>query len=174
MGIIWIFSAGANIGLYYIIPLYLVKELSLDMDYANTIFGLSRLGGAVLTIAAGFFVDRVSLKKACFVLVLATGIFTVLLALSNVRWTPVFLFLQACISPTFFVVGFVVVAKMFNQEQRGQATGFVVTIGMIGTGLVPYFLGLSGDYYSFRVGILVLGILTALSSGLLYTLKELQ
>ena len=73
MGIVWIFSAGANIGLYFVIPLFLVKELSLDMDYANTIFGLSRLGGAVLTIVAGFFVDRFSLKRACFVLVLGHG-----------------------------------------------------------------------------------------------------
>jgi MFS transporter, NNP family, nitrate/nitrite transporter len=174
MGIVWIFAAGANIGLYFVIPLYLVKELSLDMDYANSIFGLSRLGGAILTIVAGFLVDRFSLKRACFVLVLATGIFTMLLALSNARWMPIFLFLQACISPTVFPVGYVAVAKMFNQEQRGQATGFVITIGMIGTGLVPYFLGLSGDYWSFRHGIFVLGILTALSSGLFYTLKELE
>jgi len=173
MGIVWIFAAGANIGLYFVIPLYLVKELSLDMDYANSIFGMSRLGGAILTIVAGFFVDRFSLKRACFVLVFATGIFTVLLALSSARWMPVFLFLQACISPTVFPVGYVAVAKMFSQEQRGQATGFVITIGMIGTGLVPYFLGLCGDYWSFRLGIFVLGVLTALSSGLFYALKEL-
>jgi MFS family permease len=174
MGVVWIFAAGANIGLYFVIPLYLVKELSLDIDYANTIFGLSRLGGAVLTIIAGFFVDRFSLKKACFVLVSATGILTVLLALSSARWVHVFLSLQACISPTVFPVGYVAVAKLFSQEQRGQATGFVITIGMIGTGLVPYFLGLSGDFWSFRAGIFVLGILTALSSGLFYTLKEFQ
>ena len=163
-----------RLGLYFVIPLYLVKELSLDIDYANTIFGLSRLGGAVLTIIAGFFVDRFSLKKACFVLVSATGILTVLLALSSARWVHVFLSLQACISPTVFPVGYVAVAKLFSQEQRGQATGFVITIGMIGTGLVPYFLGLSGDFWSFRAGIFVLGILTALSSGLFYTLKEFQ
>jgi MFS family permease len=174
MGIVWIFAAGANIGLYFVIPLFLVKELSLDMDYANTIFGLSRLGGAILTIVAGFFVDRFSLKRACFVLVLATGILTMLLGVSGARWVPVSLFLQACISPTVFPVGYVAVAKMFGKEQRGQATGFVITIGMIGTGLVPYLLGLSGDYWSFRVGIFVLGILTALSSGLFYTLKELE
>jgi MFS family permease len=135
---------------------------------------LSRLGGAILTIVAGFFVDRFSLKRACFVLVLATGILTMLLGVSGARWVPVSLFLQACISPTVFPVGYVAVAKMFGKEQRGQATGFVITIGMIGTGLVPYLLGLSGDYWGFRVGIFVLGILTALSSGLFYTLKELE
>ena len=174
MGIISMFSAGANIGLYYIIPLYLVKELSLPVDYANSIFGISRLGGAIVTIVAGFLVDRFSLKRTSFVLVLTTGILTILLTLSGPRWIALFLFLQASISPAFFPVGYVAVAKMFSQEQRGQATGFVITIGMIGTGLVPYFLGLSGDLASFRLGIFLLGILTALSSGLLYFLKELK
>ena len=97
-----------------------------------------------------------------------------LIALSGPRWIALFLFLQASISPAFFPVGYVVVAKMFDQEQRGQAMGFVITIGMIGTALVPYFLGLSGDLASFRLGILLLGILTTLSSGLLYFLKELK
>ncbi len=174
MGTISLFSAGANIGLYYIVPLFLVKELHLSVDYANSIFGISRLGGAVVTIVAGFLVDRFSLKRTCFLLVSATGILTILLTLCGPRWIALFLFLQASISPAFFPVGYVVVAKMFDQERRGQAMGFVITISMIGTGLVPYFLGLSGDLASFRIGILMLGVLTALSSGLLYFLKELK
>ena len=174
MGIIGMFSAGANIGLYFIIPLYLVKELNLSIDYANSIFGISRLGGAIVTIVGGFLVDRFSLKRTSFLLVLTTGILTILLALSEPRWIALFLFLQASVSPAFFPVQYVAVAKLFDQEQRGQATGFVITIGMIGVGLAPYFLGLSGDLASFRLGIFLLGILTALSSGLLYFLKELK
>jgi len=42
------------------------------------------------------------------------------------------------------------------------------------TGLVPYFLGLSGDFGSFRIGIFVLGVLTAMSSGLLWLLRDLE
>lgn len=174
LGIVALFAAGANIGLYYIIPLYLVKELYLPMDYANSIFGISRLGGALITIVAGFFVDRISLKKVGFGLVLATGILTILLTLSGPEWIGIFLFLQASISPAFFPVEYVAIAKLFDQEQRGQATGVVITIGMIGTGLVPYFLGLSGDLASFRLGIFLLGVCTALSSGLLWFLKELD
>lgn len=43
--IIWIFASGANIGVYLIVPLYLTKELSLSIEYANSILGTSRLGG---------------------------------------------------------------------------------------------------------------------------------
>jgi len=63
---------------------------------------------------------------------------------------------------------------MFERETRGQAVGLIVTLGVIGTAVIPYFLGLSGDLVSFRLGFLLLGIVTVLSSGLLYFVKELQ
>ena len=44
----------------------------------------------------------------------------------------------------------------------------------VGWGVTPYLLGLAGDHISFRFGIMVLGILVMLSSGLVYLLKEIQ
>jgi len=32
-----VFLVGCNIGVYYIVPLYLTKELAMDVHYANTI-----------------------------------------------------------------------------------------------------------------------------------------
>jgi MFS family permease len=174
MGTVWIFAAGCNLGLYLVIPLYLIKELAVDMENANLILGMSRLGGAILTILAGLFVDRLSLKRSAFVLVLLSGIFTVLSAVKNILLVKVFLFLQATVSPTVFPIILVAVPKLFGKEERGQATGFIVTLGMIGTGVIPYLLGLSGDHLSFRFGIFVLGTATACCSGLLFFLKELE
>ncbi|MGZ3749128.1 MAG: MFS transporter, partial [Pseudobdellovibrionaceae bacterium] len=36
MAVIWVFGAGSNIGLYSVIPLYLTKELQLNIGQANT------------------------------------------------------------------------------------------------------------------------------------------
>jgi MFS family permease len=174
-GLIWIFAAGANLGLYYIIPLYLTKELGVTMGQANTVFGFSRLGGVVVSIVSGFFADRFSVKRTIFILLLATGILTMLLAVKDVRWVKVLLFFQASIATGFFPVSLVSISRMFSKEERGQATGFILTLGSVfGIGIVPYFLGLSGDLISFRVGILTLGILTTLSSVLTLPLKELK
>lgn len=174
-GIIWIFAAGANLGLYFIIPLYLTKELGVPMDQANATFGFSRLGGVVVSIVAGFFADRFSLKKTTFALLIATGILTMLLAVKDVRWIKMLLFLQASIATGFFPVSIVTISRMFSKEERGQATGFVITFGSVfGIGIIPYLLGLSGDLASFRVGILALGALTTLSSALIIPLKELK
>jgi hypothetical protein len=64
---------------------------------------------------------------------------------------------------------------MFDREIRGLATGLTLTIGVIlGGGLMPYLLGLSGDLVSFRYGISLLGTAVILSSGLIWTLKEIK
>ena len=52
--------------------------------------------------------------------------------------------------------------------------GFIITLGVIGMAVIPYLLGLSGDFVSFKLGFLLLGIATALSSGLLYFVKEMR
>jgi MFS family permease len=175
LGIMWIFSVGANLAIYFIIPLYLTKELSFDIGYANTIFGFSRLGGAAVTIAAGFFIDRFSLRKTMFIVMFMTGIFTLFLSHSNARVVEVFLFLQPSLIVVFFPVGLVSISKMFEKEKRSLAAGFLGALsGLFGVGLLPYLLGLAGDHISFRFGIGALGIMVILSSGLTYFLKELD
>jgi MFS family permease len=173
VGIIWLFAATANMGLYFIFPLYLTKEIRIDIESANAIFGMSRVGGIAVAIAAGFFVDRFSLRKMIFFLLVATGILTSALICRDLQWLKILLFLQASVAVGFFPVALVLISRIFEPDLRGQATGLIVTFGVIfATGLGPYLLGLSGDRISFRFGIFLLGILTALSGFLVYFLKE--
>ena len=175
MGIIWIFMAGANLGLYFVIPLYLNKELFLDIAYVNKIFGMSRLGGVFVALMAGFIVDRFSLKKITFFFVLISGILTLLITLRDVRFIEVFLFLQASVAMGFFPVGLVSISRVFEKEHRSMATGLIVTLATVfGMGITPCLLGLSGDFLSFRFGIFLFGLLVILSSGTTYFLKELD
>ena len=175
MGIIWIFMAGAYVGFYFIIPLYLVKEVSLDVERASSVFGFSRLGGVLVQILVGFIVSRFSLKKIMFVFMLLSGIFTMLLTVRDLAWLKVFLFAQASFNMGFFPISLIALAQMFSRETRSAATGFIITLGVVcGNGVTPYLLGLSGDHLSFRFGIFILGLLGALSSGLVWFLKRLH
>ena len=175
MGIIWIFMAGAYVGFYFILPLYLVKEVSLDLQKANSIFGFSRLGGVLVQVSIGFLVSRFSLKKIMFTFMLLSGIFTMLLTVHDLAWLKIFLFAQASFNMGFFPIALIAISRMFDRETRGAATGFIITLGVVcGNGVIPYLLGLSGDLISFRFGIFILGLLGVLSSGLVCFLKRLR
>ena len=175
MAVIWIFGARANLGIYAIVPLYLTKELHMDIGYANTILGISRLGSIGVAIACGFLIDRFNLKKIMFFMVVITGGFTVLMGLAPVRYIGIVLFLQAFFVTGFFPVGLVAIAKTFRREMRGLATGIILSASMVfGAGIMPYLLGVSGDLYSFRSGISILGVFITLASILIFYLKELE
>lgn len=175
MGILATFASGANLGVYAIVPLYLTKELSLTMEYGNTILAISRLGGIGIAVLAGFLIDRVSLKLVMFLTVLIAGIFTVLLGTVSVSYVGIVLFVQAIVVTGFFPIALVSIAKMFNREMRSMATGIILTLAIVfGVGIMPYFLGLSGDHISFRFGLVILGILVCLSGPLAFSLKELE
>lgn len=175
MTIVWVFGAGANLGIYAITPLYLTKELNLSIDYANTILSISRLVSIGVAVACGFIVDRFSLRKMMFFMMIITGIFTVFLGIAPVRYTGVLLFFQAFFVTGFFPMGLVGIARTFDREMRGLATGMILAAGFFtGGGVVPWLLGVSGDLYSFRLGITVLGVLTILASALMFRLREIK
>jgi NNP family nitrate/nitrite transporter-like MFS transporter len=175
MAILWTFAMGANYAIYSIVPLYLTKELNLNIGYANTVLGVSRLGSVGVAVACGFLVDRFDLRKFMFCLMITTSVLVVLIGLSSVKYVGIILFLEASFVTGFFPVGLVAIAKIFDRETRSLATGIVLGVSnILGCGLTPYFLGISGDLYSFRLGIIILGICVALASILVFRLKELK
>ena len=175
LSIIWVFAASTSIGVYYITPLFLTKELYLDIGYANTIFGLSRLGGFVVAISSGFLVTRFSIRTIMVSILIVSGASTAFVALAGVTFIGIALFLQASFIYGFFPAGLIAISRIFDMNVRGLATGFIFGFGVIiGWGVTPYLLGLSGDHLSFKFGILLLGLAVILSSSLVFLLKELQ
>ena len=107
MHILFILATGANLGLYNITPLYLTKELSLSIGYANHILGLSRLGAIGVALSVPFFVHRIDQVKTLFIILLVAGILTVLVGLAPAGYTGVLLFLQAIVVTGFFPLALV-------------------------------------------------------------------
>jgi MFS family permease len=175
LSILWVFAASSSIGVFFIIPLYLTKELKMDIDYANTIFGISRAGGFFVSLSSGFLANRIGLPKLMAGILIISGASTVFVALAGVKIIGLALFFQASIIYGFFPLGLIAVSRLFSIEIRSVATGFVIGFGIImGWGATPYLLGLCGDHFSFSFGILILGIAVILSSGLVYLLKDIE
>lgn len=175
MSVLWTFAAGANIGIYFIAPLYLTKELHLSIERADFALGISRLGGVVVALICGYLADRFNLKKIMFFLLVVTGVFTMALGLASARLVAAVLFFQATFVTGFFPLALVMTARLFSQEERSMATGLILMMGVIiGGGLTPYLLGIAGDLLSFRAGILMIGICVLLPSLLVFKLDGIE
>jgi len=172
LGILWVFATGAFMGVYQVTPLYFTKELAFSTQYANTIFGLSRLGGVVFGVIMGFVVDRFDLKKSMFTVLVLTGVFTMLIGHSNLTVVQIALFLQGTVIMGFFSIGLMTVSRTFSLEERSMVAGVLATMGAVfGAGLLPYLFGLAGDHLSFRFGYVAFGALVVLAGGLVHFLR---
>lgn len=175
IAVLWIFAASANLGIYNVVPLFLVKERGMPLETANTIFGFSRVGGFLVAIAAGMLADRYGVKKILTVAFLATGLSTMGLAVATGFYgVMVMLFIQATVCTAFFPVGLVAISMLSSPSERSLYTGASIAAGIIGgLGLTPVFLGAVADIWSFQVGIFFLGVLTTLSCLLLKGIKKI-
>lgn len=175
MGVMWVCASGAFWGVYQVTPLYFTKELLLSTEYANTIFGLSRLGGVTFGITMGFIADRFNLKKSMFIVMCLTGLFTMFVGHTNLIVVEIAMFFQGTAISGFFIIGLMVISRAFRMEERGMASGLITTLGAVfGSGLLPYLFGLAGDYLSFRFAMLAFGAMVVVASGLVYFLPDAQ
>jgi NNP family nitrate/nitrite transporter-like MFS transporter len=175
MAILWIMAAMATAGIYSIIPLFLVKEKGMQLELANTIFGISRGGGVFATILVSFLIDRFAVKKLLFIILFITGLSTVGMALAQVFWVLVgTLIIQGTLSVAFFPAAVTAISTITPLDERSTFVGLILAVGgIIGIGLVPVGLGAVADIWNFQIGILAIGLLITLSCAFIRGLKDL-
>jgi NNP family nitrate/nitrite transporter-like MFS transporter len=175
VSIIWAINVMATYGIYSITPLFLVTERGLQLVLANTIFGVSRIGGLFATVLIGFVLDRYPVRKILIIILFITGLSTIGVALAQVLWLLVgMLIIQATVSVTFFPSAIMAISKITRLEERSTFMGMTLAISSIwGVGIAPVGLGAVADIWNFQVGILVLGILSTLSCVVMRGLKKL-
>jgi len=173
---LWGFAAAGSVGLYNLIPLFLVNEKGLSIEMADTIFGFSRIGGLLVMFLAGFLIDKIGVKRVLLLSLLASGFGTTGIALADAFPLLVaMLVLQATFMPIFFTAGLVAITKLTDFTDRSAFAGATVAVGVIfGTGLAPTLLGLVADARNFETGIFIQGMLTMAVSLLLPLLRKIQ
>jgi predicted MFS family arabinose efflux permease len=176
IAILWIMATIATAGIYSIIPLFLVKEKGMQLELANTIFGISRGGGVFATILMGFLIDRYAVKKLLFITLFITGLATVGMALAQVFWVLVgTLIIQATVSVVFFPAAVTAISTITPLDERSTFVGLTLACsGIIGMGLVPVGLGALADIWNFQIGIFITGALIILSCILIRWLQGLD
>ena len=170
--VIMALGAGASIGLFAILPTYLVFERGLDQELVNTLVGVSRISGLIAVLSAGYLVDRFGAKKLIGAALFATGLATVALWAQSRPVLIIAVFLQPLLIVSFFPAILTAAARIAPRNFQNLTMSFILPIGYgFGAGVLPVLLGWLGDNASFALGFLIYGGILIAGSVLPFLLK---
>ncbi len=158
-------GAGASIGIYSIMPTYLVAERGLDQSLVNTLVGLSRVSGLLVIFFVGALVDRVGAQKFIFAVFLCSGMMTALMSVKPQGILIAAVFVQPVLITCFFPAFFIAASRIAPRRVHNLTISFLLPIGYsFAAGVIPVLLGLLGDRASFASGFLIYGIILVAAS----------
>lgn len=165
-------GVSSTVGVYAMLPLFLVSERQVPATWANTLTALSRSYGPLFGVLGGWISDRIGPKYTMVVSLLVTGLLTLLLGFASTDWIAGVVIVQPALAVWFFPAGFAALAVLAPPQARNLAVGFTIPFGyLIGGGAIPTFIGVMGDANSFATGIAITGGLIMIAGLLAITLK---
>ena len=147
-----------TLGIYTMLPLYLVSEHGIDRNLANTLIALSRIPSVAMAFVAGWATDRIGPRRTLQIVLLVSGLLTFILGVGSSSIIPYVVFLQPLIAVCFFPPGFAAMSLIVSTQLRNLAVSLIVPLAIItGGGLTPLFIGMIGDTGRFAVAIMICG-----------------
>jgi NNP family nitrate/nitrite transporter-like MFS transporter len=156
--LLFMMALGGSVGLFTVLPLYLISERGLDKTFANTVLGLAQISGFLAALAGGWFADRVGAKRAMAILLVAGGAANILLGVSGDSWMLVILFIQPALTGSFFPGAFSSLSRIVPPTLRSVVASVAIPIAfLMGVGVFPTFFGYLGQNYSFSLAFVLAG-----------------
>lgn len=140
----------STMGIYTMLPLFLVNEKGMELGAANLLVASSRLAGVGAAFVAGWATDRLGPLTAIRAVMLTTGVLTILLGWASGWWLAALLFLQPLVAVCFFPAGFAALSRVGTSRLRGVAVSLTVPAAyVLGGGALPAGIGYLGQTMSF-------------------------
>ncbi len=165
-----LFSLGisSTLGIYTMLPIYLVAEHGMLPGRANTLVALSRVAGVAMTLVGGWATDRFGPRGVLRLVFLLTGATTLFIGFASSLWVEVAVFIQPLLAVCFFPAGLAALAMVSSERQRNILVSLTVPFAfLIGGGGAPTLIGFFGDLGSFGGGIALVG--AAITMGVVLT-----
>jgi len=156
---------GASVGIYTMLPLFLITEHGIDPEWANLLVGLSQISGLFMTFVSGWVNDKIGTKKAIAAAMILAGVATILLGTMPRPWVVVIIFIQTALITSYFPPAFAALARIVHPNLRSVATSITTPPAfLIGGGLLPTAIGYMGQTVSFGLGIALTGGLVVIGA----------
>ena len=161
-----------SLGIYNMLPLYLVTEHGLSQEWANSLVGISRISTIGMAFLSGWATDRLGPKTIMVSVFLITGVLTLLLGIVSTNWIAIVVFLQPMLAVCFFPAGFAALSSISTPENRNVAISLTIPIAfVIGGGAIPALIGIMADKGYFAWSISFTGALIMIGFFLSFFLK---
>lgn len=158
MALLFVLAVGVEIGIYNLVPAFLVMEKGTTREMANIILGCSRTASLFFLPATGWIIRRIGYRRTLALCLLGTGVTTLLAGYGPLWWTVTMLTLQPIFVVCFFPVGFAVLALVCPKATGDLSVSLTVTCtSIIGAGLIPAVLAWSGERFSFALSFTLFG-----------------
>jgi len=162
MALYFMVAIGSSMGIYAVMPLFLVSEMGIDRPWANTLIGFSRSLGIVVLFISGMMIDRIGPLRALTSFMITTGLFTVFIGvIPGATPVSILVFFQAAFSICLFPPGFTILSLLFPERLRGVAVSLVIFMGFLfGAGVLPSAVGYWAEAFSFASAFAIMGTIT--------------
>ena len=155
-----LFSLGisSTLGVYTMLPIFLVAEHGMLRSRANALVALSRVAGVGMTLVGGWATDRFGPQLVLRLVFLLTGATTLFIGFASSFWVEVAVFVQPLLAVCFFPAGLAALSMVSSSKQRNIMVSLTVPFAfLIGGGGAPTLIGFFGDLGSFGGGIALVG-----------------
>ncbi len=157
--LLFIMAVSVEVGVYNLIPAFLVAEKGVSRETANMLLGCSRLAALIFLPATGWVIRRIGYRRTLALCLGGTGLATSLAGYGPLWWSVAMLTLQPVFVVCFFPVGFAVLALVCPKATNDLSVSLtVMCTSVIGAGFMPAILAWSGETLSFSLSFVIFGI----------------
>ncbi|MCG8375631.1 MAG: MFS transporter, partial [Chlorobiales bacterium] len=163
------------VGVYTLLPLYLVTQRGFELNTANLLVSLSRLPALAVVLSAGYLCDRWGLGRTILLSLAITGTALILLAFGPDSLAVAMVLVQSAAGAGLFPPTLARLARQGPPETRALTISLTVALAAFtGAGLVPIGIGYLADLGFFDLALAAGGAVTLLGIPLLAYLKTEQ
>ncbi len=157
-------AASSTIGVYSILPTFLVRVEGMAVGPVNTLLSLSRISGIGILFVAGVMVDRIGVPRLIGIVFLITGVLTISIGAFHATPMLIGIFLQPVAIAAFFPAAVSAMADLGPPRVRNVAVSIIIPgVNIISNGVFPSVMGILTERGTVRSGFIGLGALILVS-----------
>lgn len=156
---LFIMGIGHEVGIYSMLPAFLVEARGINQSMVNSMVSTSRLTSLLMIFIAGWLADRFGYRRVIVAITLACGIVTAFIGFSEGFLLVAAVYLQPMLVSAFFPAGFIALAGVSSSRERNLPVSLIISIGHVfGGGMIPALIGRLAVHGAFGTGFVLAGI----------------